>query len=194
MKERRKRILKRLVMEELEDRDMLTEIAMASTGLTTNSYQDVYKAVVGTEIGGPGGVGMVEDEPFNKNTGMPQIFTDNMNTGMAALTFPGAVTGVGQITLTTGANTLGISSFAYPTAGPSRAGGTGNAAFGGGIAGPAADAALEDFDFELIAQLTPGKHAEQSSEKAAADSDDDNGLEESVASEDAHRDTVGAAG
>ena len=53
--------------------------------------------------------------------------------------------------LTTGANTLGISSFVTPTAGPSRAGGTGNAAFGGTIQVEATDQALEELMSELPA-------------------------------------------
>ncbi len=63
--------------------------------------------------------------------------------------YPTAATGLGQITITTGANTLGISSFAYPTAGPSRAGGTGNPDVGGTIAAPAADQALLELESEL---------------------------------------------
>jgi hypothetical protein len=127
MKERRKKIMKRLIYEELEKRDLLAgppEIAMASTGLTTGSYEDFYKSQVGTEIGGPAGVAMVDD------TAGPVMSTFRVaaeNTVIAVSPYAENVTGVGQMVITTGANTPGIGSFAMPIAGPSRAGGTGTA-------------------------------------------------------------------
>jgi hypothetical protein len=148
--------MKRLLIEELERRTMLngTEIAMASTGLTTNSYEDFYKAQVGTEIGGAAGVGMLAMALAAPRPGQFLVLPGTVPTTPQAA-YPEATTGLGQITNTTGANTLGISSFAYPTAGPSRAGGTGNAALGGGIAPPApaqaaaVDRAIEELSLEL---------------------------------------------
>jgi hypothetical protein len=127
MKERRARIMKRLLMEELERRTMLngTEIAMASTGLTNNSYEDFYKAQVGTEIGGAAGVGMLAQALKAPRPGEFMTLPGTVQ-GASPDFFPAATTGVGQMVLTTGANTLGIGGFATPTAGPSRAGGTGN--------------------------------------------------------------------
>jgi len=152
MKERRKRLMKRLVIEELERRTMLNgdPIAMQASGLSTGSYQDFYKAQVGTEIGGPGGVGML-DQPLvaAQARAIPGTLPTVLNPDMA----PTASTGVGQITITTGAGTLGISSFAWPTAGPSRAGGTGNAAFGGGPPGMFAEATTDQALSELESEL-----------------------------------------
>jgi len=151
MKERRKKVMKRLLFEELERRRMLAggppQIAMASTGLTTNSYEDFYKAQVGTEIGGPAGVGMVDTTPYH----VASTFRKAADNAINPITpFADNDTGVGQMTLTTGANTLGIGSFAMPTAGPSRAGGTGMMAggpmWGGGLGKSeqdATDAAIE---------------------------------------------------
>ncbi len=128
MKERRKRIMKRLLVEELERREMLTgppEIAMAATGLTSNSLEDFYKAVVGTEIGGPAGVYMVDEDIDMVPTGLFFSTVDAVLDSAEPIS-PDIDSGVGQQTITTGANTLGIGSFASPTAGPSKAGGTGN--------------------------------------------------------------------
>jgi hypothetical protein len=150
MKERRKKIMKRLVLEELERRAMLAgppEIAMEATALTNGSYEDFYKSQVGTEIGGPAGVGMVDSDPT-----VPAALL--MSRAAAAADapislFPEATTGTGQMTITTGANTPGIGSFAMPIAGPSRAGGTGTSRSGpleGGLSksnDPAVDAAIE---------------------------------------------------
>jgi hypothetical protein len=154
MKERRKQIMKRLVMEELERRTMLdgTPIAMASTGLTNNSYEDFYKAQVGTEIGGAAGVGMLDDELNAPRTGLLGFGNPQNIVVDPASSFPQATTALGQMTITTGANTMGISSFAYPTAGPSRAGGTGNAALGtgSGVISPAAtDQAIDELSLDL---------------------------------------------
>lgn len=153
MLERRKRIMKRLVMEELERRTMLDASfpAMAATGLTNNSYEDFYKAQVGTEIGGPAGVGMLAE----LSSAIPGVFVPvagTVPTGSNSFEF-NAGSGVGQMLLTTGANTLGISSFMTPTAGPSRAGGTGNAALGGTISvnTGATDQALQELLSELPA-------------------------------------------
>jgi|GEM_PF-2319498 len=151
MAERRKRIMKRLLMEELERRTMLDASfpAMAATGLTNNSYEDFYKAQVGTEIGGAAGVGMLDELA----SAIPGVFVPVAGTvpvGPNSFEF-NAGSGVGQMLLTTGANTLGISSFVTPTAGPSRAGGTGNAAFGGTIQIQATDQALEELMSELPA-------------------------------------------
>jgi hypothetical protein len=154
MKERRKQMMKRLVIEELERRTMLdgTDIAMAATGLTTNSYQDFYKAQVGTEIGGDAGVGMLDQPLLAPRYGQLRTIAGANLTPNAAASSPEANTGLGQMTITTGANTLGISSFAYPTAGPSRAGGTGNAALGigsGAISPSAVDQAIDELSLEL---------------------------------------------
>jgi hypothetical protein len=154
MKERRKQMMKRLVIEELERRTMLdgTDIAMAATGLTTNSYQDFYKAQVGTEIGGDAGVGMLDQPLLAPRYGQLRSIANANLTSNAAASFPEANTALGQMTITTGANTLGISSFAYPTAGPSRAGGTGNAALGPGsgvISPSAVDQAIDELSLEL---------------------------------------------
>ncbi|MEX0978548.1 MAG: hypothetical protein WDZ48_06835, partial [Pirellulales bacterium] len=64
MNDRRKRHMKRLLIEELERRTMLSAdavIAMASTGLSNNSVEDFYKSQTGTEAGGAAGVGMFDD-------------------------------------------------------------------------------------------------------------------------------------
>lgn len=136
MRERRKRIMKRLLYEELERRAMMSgppQIAMQATGLTTNSYEDFYKAVVGTEIGGPAGVGMIDTTP-NAVISTFQKAADG--TMITTPTGAEATTGVGQMVVTTGANTPGISSFAMPIAGPSQIGGSdmvGTAGMGGGL-------------------------------------------------------------
>jgi hypothetical protein len=144
MKERRKQIMKRMVIEELERREMLTgppQIAMASTGLTNNSYEDFYKAQVGTEIGGPAGVGMTNSIPGTAFANTFRAAADNtIGVSSSAL----ADTGVGQMVITTGANTPGIGSFAMPIAGPSRAGGTGSPA------GPSPDGLFSKSDNAAI--------------------------------------------
>jgi hypothetical protein len=150
MKERRKKIMKRLVYEELERRAMLAggppQIAMAATGLTNNSYEDFYKAQVGTEIGGPAGVGMIDDTP-GAVVSTFRAAADNTFNGFSSAA--SATTGVGQMVITTGANTPGIGSFAMPIAGPSRAGGTGRVTIPSldGLSSksndPAVDAAIE---------------------------------------------------
>jgi len=176
MKERRKRIMKRLLIEELERRTMLngTEIAMAATGLTSNSYEDFYKAQVGTEIGGAAGVGMLALN--NPRPGQFVVLPGTVPTAGPGAAYPEATTGLGQITITTGANTPGISSFATPTAGPSHAGGTGNAALGGGqvtTEAAAVDQAILEMSFELP-RLAAGKATQKSNvEKQAAKADDD---------------------
>lgn len=147
MKERRKKIMKRLVIEELERRQMLaaSEIAMASTGLTNNSVEDFYRSQVGTEAGGAAGTGMFDND-IGPMAGTPRFSTAAANPGNPVSSYPDATTGVGQMTITTGANTPGIGSFAMPTAGPSRAGGTGNAnspLASTAAADAAADAAIE---------------------------------------------------
>jgi hypothetical protein len=148
--------MKRLLMEELERRTMLDASfpAMAATGITDGSYEDIYKSVVGTEAGGPGGVGMLDLVA----PAVPGVFTPQPGTvsaGSGPFDF-NAGSGVGQMLLTTGANTLGISSFATPTAGPSHAGGTGNAALGGTIEVQATDQALQELMSELPS-LAAGK-------------------------------------
>jgi hypothetical protein len=127
MKDRRKRIMKRLAIEELERRAMLAgagEIAMSATGLGDGSMQDFYKAQVGSEGGGPGGVGMFGEDigPTAKSFAAANV------QALASFSshFADFASGVGQMAVTTGANTPGIGSFALPIAGPSRAGGTGN--------------------------------------------------------------------
>jgi hypothetical protein len=145
MKDRRKRIMKRLLIEELERRAMLAaagEIAMAASGLGDGSMEDFYKAQVGTEQGGGGGVGM-----FGEDIGpASRPFAVASANALASFTshFAEYASGVGQMAVTTGANTPGIGSFALPIAGPSRAGGTGNPALP--VPTPeeqAADAAIE---------------------------------------------------
>ncbi len=164
MKERRKRIMRRLLIEELERRAMLngTEIAMAATGLTSNSYEDFYKAQVGTEIGGAAGVGLLALN--NPRPGQFVVLPGTVPTTGPAAAYPEAATGVGQMTITTGANTPGISSFATPTAGPSRAGGSGNANLGGGSLTSetaAVDQAISELSLELP-RLAFGKVAQKS--------------------------------
>ncbi len=155
MKERRTRTMKRLLIEELERRTMLNgnPIAMASTGLTNNSYEDFYKAQVGTEIGGPAGVGMLSTTSQGSGF-ITGLFANPLNTGPVRSDALNIDSGVGQLTITTGANTPGISSFATPTAGPSRAGGTGNAAFGSATGSiqvntSAVDQAINELSLEL---------------------------------------------
>jgi hypothetical protein len=173
MKERRKRTMKRLLIEELERRALLAggpEIAMAATGLTDNSVQDFYKSQVGTEIGGPGGVGMLDQ---NIGPVSQQLVASAVNLSRDA-SLPAAAeatTGVGQMVITTGANTPGIGSFAMPIAGPSRAGGTGNPKLP--VPAPdqarlptvdpqkaaATDAAIESFDAESQGPVVAEKPA-----------------------------------
>jgi hypothetical protein len=158
--------MKRLLVEELERREMLSgtpEIAMAATGLTNNSLEDFYKAVVGTEVGGPAGVYMVDEDIQPVLTGLFFSTLDVDSTAADSL-HPEADSGVGQQTITTGANTPGIGSFASPTAGPSRAGGTGNvnSLLGGDLA--AADAAME----ELFGEANQEKVAKADSDAEAA--------------------------
>jgi hypothetical protein len=163
MKERRKQIMKRLIYEELENREMLAGppvIAMASTGLTNNSYEDFYKAQVGTEIGGPAGVGMVDD------AAAPVVSTFRaaaQNTVNIVSPFAENATGVGQMVITTGANTPGIGSFALPIAGPSRAGGTGSVTMGLPAAGLA-----KSYDADIDAAIE-ALFAEPEDSQVAAD-------------------------
>lgn len=180
MKERRKRIMKRLLIEELERRAMLngTEIAMAATGLTSNSYEDFYKAQVGTEIGGAAGVGMLALN--NPRPGQFVVLPGTVPTTGPAAAYPEATTGLGQMTITTGANTPGISSFATPTAGPSRAGGTGNANLGGGSLTSetaAVDQAISELSLELP-RLALGKAAQKSDVAEKVEKADDHRDEE----------------
>jgi len=172
MAERRKRIMKRLVMEELERRTMLDASfpAMAATGLTNSSYEDFYKAQVGTEIGGAAGVGMLDELA----SAIPGVFVAVPGTtpaGSNSFEF-NAASGVGQMLLTTGANTLGISSFVTPTAGPSRAGGTGNAAYGGTIQVEATDQALQQLMSELPALASTKAEGSEPKRKDRADADE----------------------
>jgi len=137
MKPSQHAIAKHLVIEELELRNLMAAdvfgfvsvppIAMSATGLSTNSVEDFYRSVVGTEGGGAAGTGMFDDGAFNTAVFGGQFAATGPNLSGTSDPFsPYATTGLGQITITTGANTLGIGSFATPTAGPSRAGGTGN--------------------------------------------------------------------
>lgn len=173
MNERRKQIMKRLVIEELERRTMLegTDIAMAATGLTNNSYEDFYKSQVGTEIGGAAGVGLLDQALRAPRIG--ELGLGNVSNLVVdpASSFPQANTALGQMTITTGANTLGISSFAYPTAGPSRAGGTGNAALGtgSGVVSPAAvDQAIDELSLDLPS-LVAGKAVQKADARKQAE-------------------------
>lgn len=171
MKERRKRIMKRLVMEELEQRTMLANTAMESSAITTGSVQDIYFSVVGNEGGGAAGIGMMDQPMPTAAAYVPQFGA--INFGPANPLYPAetafdAGSGLGQMTLTTGANTLGISSFANPTAGPSRAGGTGNPNLGQpeALAAEAVDDAILEYNAENDARIAnrPGSddpHADQ---------------------------------
>ncbi len=185
MVERRKRIMKRLLMEELERRTMLDAgfpasfPAMASTGLTDNSYEDFYKAQVGTEIGGAAGVGMLNRSLTPAALGLFQS-VPGIVPPMGSYYFD-AANGVGQMLLTTGANTLGISSFVTPTAGPSRAGGTGSAAMGGVLSPQAADQALQELMSELPALVSSkieGTEFKRAQRVAAADGAQANAAQE----------------
>jgi len=137
MKPSQHAIAKHLVIEELELRNLMAAdvfgfvsvppIAMAATGLSINSVEDFYNSVTGTEGGGAAGTGMFDNGAFNTAVFGGQFAATGPNlSGIGDPFSPYATTGLGQITITTGANTLGIGSFATPTAGPSRAGGTGN--------------------------------------------------------------------
>jgi hypothetical protein len=125
-------------------------IAMASTGVTNNSVEDFYKSQVGTEAGGAAGIGMFDDNigPVAGTATTSTAGADSRNPGSA---YPEATTGVGQMVITTGANTPGIGSFAMPIAGPSRAGGTGDPRVGAGAPDVAAatDAAIELLESEM---------------------------------------------
>jgi hypothetical protein len=165
--------MKRLVIEELERRTMLegTDIAMAATGLTNNSYEDFYKSQVGTEIGGAAGVGLLDQALRAPRIG--ELGLGNVSNVAVDPTssFPQANTALGQMTITTGANTLGISSFAYPTAGPSRAGGTGNAALGTGsgvVSLAAVDQAIDELSLDLPS-LVAGKAVQKADARKQAE-------------------------
>ena len=133
MNERRKRVMKRLVVEELERRQMLA----SDVDVLTNNALEL--------------------------TSLPTDTDDDESTGGTSAA-PDVDSGVGQQTITTGANTLGIGSFAMPTAGPSRAGGTGNPNLysGGGLA--AVDLALE----ELLGEIDDVLHAKSELKSAPA--------------------------
>ena len=130
MNERRKRIMKRMIVEELERREML---AGDMATLMNNSVELTSEA---TDI---------DDERLADGT---------LTTPQGTSTAPDVDSGVGQQIITTGANTLGIGSFAMPTAGPSRAGGTGNPNLASG-GGAAVDVALEELLVEFDAVLHP---------------------------------------
>jgi hypothetical protein len=152
--DRRKRAMKRLILEELERRLMLSapEIAMASTGLTNNSVEDFYRAQVGTESGGAAGVAMSDDgivAPMSESVRQGQPAVADVQQGNA----PSADSGVGQMLLTTGANTLGIGSFAVAIAGPSRSGGTGTLL----STAVAEHRAAHDLAIESLADEQPGE-------------------------------------
>ncbi|REK12710.1 MAG: hypothetical protein DWQ37_10790 [Planctomycetota bacterium] len=179
MKERRKRIVKRLILEELEERAMLANTAMQASAITTGSVQDIYFATVGNEGGGVAGIGM-EDQPLPTAAAyVPQF--GNIWLGPANPADPtgyGADSGLGQLTRTTGANTLGISSFASPTAGPSRSGGTGNPNLGRplSLAAEAVDEAIQQFNAEQearIANRPEGPAATEVDEETEPRVDDD---------------------
>jgi hypothetical protein len=142
MKQQRKRIVKRLIMEELEERAMLAD---TPSPITSGSMNDIYASLegVGPEVPLPTAAAYVPQ--------FGAISFGPADPNLPADYAPGAVTGVGQMTITTGANTPGISSFAYPTAGPSRAGGTGNAMLGHSEAelAQAVDEAIRSFSEEL---------------------------------------------
>jgi hypothetical protein len=115
------------LIEELERRAMLAigdPIAMAASGLGDGSLQDFYKAQVGSEAGGAGGVGMLDQNIGPIAQSFPVTATSPL--GSFASHFAQYGSSIGQLAVTTGANTPGIGSFALPIAGPSRAGGTGN--------------------------------------------------------------------
>lgn len=196
MKERRKKIMKRLVIEELERRSMLSAVAptivMNASALTDNSLEDFYKSVVGTEIGGAAGIGMVDQD-----IGPHDLFRtfvhldDDLESDMEDAY---ATTGLGLVTTTTGANTLGIGSFASPTAGPSRSGGTGNPALpglGGAVAKAtdgatdAANGAMTDAAIESLFADMEDKSADESASAQGADQAEPAQLSERVLATDA---------
>jgi hypothetical protein len=143
---------------------------MAATGLTDGSYEDFYKSQVGTEIGGPAGVGMLAlIAPTTPGVFVPLPGT--VPAGSNSFEFD-AASGVGQMLLTTGANTLGIGSFATPTAGPSRAGGTGNGALGGTIQVEATDQALQQLMSELPALASTKAEGGDPKRRDRADADE----------------------
>jgi hypothetical protein len=159
MLERRKKMMKRMVFEELERREMLTsagDIAMAASALQNGSYEDFYRSQVGTELGGNAGVGMLDSIQAANNMAFRAP-----GTVAPAQSSPFAETAsaVGQLTLTTGANTPGIGSFAMPTAGPSRSGGTGNAS--PGLAMPTNEPQAVDAAIESLFGDDAGKVAEK---------------------------------
>lgn len=128
MRERRQ-LMRRLLLEELERRSLMTAnpfmpattIANQSTGLTSNSVEDVYYSEEGTEGGGAAGIGMFDHGIGIINNDDAEAFPADPTTGTPAIpNAPPATSGVGQMVITTGANTLGISSFATPTTGSLR--------------------------------------------------------------------------
>lgn len=162
--------MKRLLIEELERRELLAvapQIAMASTGLTNSSVEDFYKAQVGTEAGGAAGIGMFDNVIGPLSHERP-IVTANASPDGPEAGYADATTGVGQMVITTGANTPGIGSFAVPIAGPSRAGGTGNAnlsPFAGDTA--ALDAAIESLFTDPAEDAVAKRGSESKPEKVA---------------------------
>lgn len=162
MKQQRKRIVKRLIMEELEQRAMLAD---TPSPITSGSMDDVYASLegFGPEVPLPTAAAYVPQfGAISFGPADPNLPTDYA---------PAAVTGVGQMTITTGANTPGISSFASPTAGPSRAGGTGNAKLGHSEAelAQAVDEAIRSFSEETGDQalLAPTEGDEPSAERTS---------------------------
>jgi len=119
-------LMKRLLIEELESRALLAagDVGMAAMALTTNSVADFYLATVGTEIGA-----MLGAATFNPAAAASarRVAATGLNMRGAVLGSVEATTAVGQMTITTGANTPGIGSFAMPITGPAPGRGGGNA-------------------------------------------------------------------
>ena len=102
MKPSQHAIAKHLVIEELELRNLMAAdvfgfvsvapIAMSATGLSTNSVEDFYSSVVGTEAGGAAGTGMFDNGAFNTDLFRGHVFANPMHFGArsapAVLDFP----------------------------------------------------------------------------------------------------------
>ncbi|MBI3838903.1 MAG: hypothetical protein HY288_13350 [Planctomycetia bacterium] len=115
-------IVTRLAVEELESRALLSanglpgNSAFEGAGLPGTVAANAVSSGIAVGSFGPlavnglvGGIGLVN------NVIVPPANTSG----------PDATTGVGQMTITNGANTLGIGSFATPTCGTGSMGGTG---------------------------------------------------------------------
>ncbi len=116
------RPVRRLAVEELESRALLS-----ANGFPINSAFET-----GGFPGSPGanavtsGVPLLSFGPLGINSLVAAAgFGNNVVVPRTNTSAPDATTGVGQMTITNGANTLGIGSFATPTCGTGSLGGTG---------------------------------------------------------------------